>query len=100
MKLRCKTRQHLVKLYHQDFLGQQGFLLPGDHVFVPGRPVDLQIMIGDEFAGTAKTLMIWQNLAVQHSELLPRGTFYKVLHSDTRLANLLVLPSKTSLFQS
>ncbi|MCF8104919.1 MAG: hypothetical protein K9K64_05510 [Desulfohalobiaceae bacterium] len=89
MKLKCKTRQHLLKLYHLDFLGQQGFLLPGEQPFSPGKRVDLHISLDNEHIGTARTSMIWQNLSRKRSEALPQGTFLKLLEADEGLLRIL-----------
>ena len=89
MKLNCKTVQDLFKLYHVEFFGQQGFLLPGRHLFSPGKTVVLAISIGQQYIGSAQTAMIWQNLEVKGSETLPWGTFFKVLQVDTELERML-----------
>ena len=89
MKLNCKTVQDLLKLYHVEFLGQQGFLLPGRHSFSPGKNVVLTISIDNQSVGSAQTTMIWQNLEVKGSEMLPQGTFFKLLQADTKLKRIL-----------
>lgn len=89
MKLKCKTNQHLLQLFHPDFLGQQGFLVPKEQTFSPGKLVDLHISVEKEFIGTAKTCMIWQNLVQKGSELLPQGTFLKLLEGDSKLMHIL-----------
>ncbi|MCF8107667.1 MAG: hypothetical protein K9J81_01600 [Desulfohalobiaceae bacterium] len=91
MKLKCKTNQHLLQLFHPDFLGQQGFLLPGDQPFTPGKHVDLHIQVAEEAIGTAKTIMIWQNLFAKGSDLLPQGTFLRLLQADKPLMQILSL---------
>jgi hypothetical protein len=89
MKLHCKSLQDLFKLYKPDFLGQKGFLLPGQQPFSPGMTVDLSISVNEEYIGTAKTTMIWQNLEMKGSDILPLGTFFKLLNADKNLEQTL-----------
>ncbi|MCF8039273.1 MAG: hypothetical protein K9K79_08140 [Desulfohalobiaceae bacterium] len=89
MKLKCKSVSHLLQLYRFDFLGQQGFLVPGGQPFSPGKRIELHISVGDEYVGSARTTMIWQNLTHKSPELLPRGTFLKLLDCDRNLMQLL-----------
>lgn len=85
MELRLSTVNDFLKIWKKNFLGQQGFFIPGKKIFSLGQELSITISIGDETWGSAQVLPVWANPFGPASVDLPRGTFLKIIRTEKSL---------------
>ncbi|MFP4083784.1 MAG: hypothetical protein ACOCPS_01210 [Desulfonatronovibrio sp.] len=85
MELRLTTVNDFLKIWKKDFLGHQGFFIPGEKCFPLGQELTINISIADQAWGSAQVLPVWANLFGPASPDLPRGTFLKIIRTDKNL---------------
>ncbi len=85
MELRLSGISDFLKIWKKDFLGQQGFFIPGEKSFALGQEFTINISIGSETWGSAQVLPVWSNLSGPVSPDLPRGTFLRIIRAEKDL---------------
>ncbi len=85
MELRLPSNNDFVKIWKKDFLGHQGFFIPGEKFFPLGQEFTLTISIENETWGSALVQPVWSNLFGPVSADLPKGTFLKMIRAEKNL---------------
>jgi Tfp pilus assembly protein PilZ len=85
MELRLSGVGDFLKIWKKDFLGQQGFFIPGDKNFALGQEFTLSISIDGESWGSAQVLPVWSNQFGPVSADTPRGTFLRLIRAEKNL---------------
>ena len=82
MQLRLGSLKDFVSIWRDDFLGKQGFFLPGRRDFEFGKTVKMDIRVQGEEWGTVEVALAWFNAHGMNSEQTPRGAFMALVHAD------------------
>jgi len=85
MKLTFASAKQLSQVWRQDFLGLQGFLLPGEQSLQLGQELEVTLLVNEQHWGSGRAKVIWQNVYAQDSELTPKGTFLALTVTDSKL---------------
>ncbi len=85
MRLTFPSLAKFASVWQEDFLGQQGFLLPPKYDMPLGQEVDLEVLVQDEKWGRARMLPIWSNRYGPNTEATPQGVFLRLIRADDAL---------------
>ncbi|WP_028573912.1 hypothetical protein [Desulfonatronovibrio hydrogenovorans] len=89
MEIKVASTDDFKKIWKQNFLGQQGFFIPGTREFTLGMKTDLTFSIGKDICGKALLLPVWSNRHGPRNQDLPRGTFLTIIRMDPDLHRLI-----------